>query len=125
MKIFLFVIFLSFLSCSFSEKNSEYTKIKFDKLNFDFGTIKVNDSVEFNFNFENKGNSILNVNKVKPSCNCTVPEWTKKSVEKNTGGIIKVKYSSNYPKVFSESITVYYNGKNSPVILTISGEVVY
>ena len=125
MRIFLFILFLSFFSCSFSEKNSKFAKIKFDKLIFDFGTIKVKDSVDCNFNFENKGNSILNVNKVKPSCNCTVPEWTKESVEKNKGGIIKVKYSSSYPKVVSESISVYYNGENSPIILTISGEVVY
>ena len=51
-------------------------------------------------------------------------EKKKKPVEKNSDGNIKVKYSSKYPKAFSDSITVYHNVKNVPVILTISGEVI-
>ncbi len=121
MKILLPIMFIFITACSSSTNDLKLTKIEFDKLKFDFNEIKLNDSVECSFKFINVGNSQLTINKVKPSCGCTVPEWTKEPIDINKRGIIKVKYSSTYPKKFYESIIVYYNGMDSPVTLHIYG----
>ena len=122
MKMLLPIMFIFIVACSTSTTNSKFTKIEFEKLNINLNTIKVKDSVEYNFEFTNVGDTILIIYKVKPSCGCTVPEWTKEAVKKGKRGIIKIKYSSAQPKEFSESILIYYNGKDSPITLHISGK---
>ena len=60
---------------------------------------------------------------VKSSCGCTIPEWTKEPIMPKASGVIKVKYNTTRVGTFQKSITVYSNAKNSPVVLTIKGEV--
>lgn len=124
MKLLNYVVIITLFACSTSKNDSSFTKIEFDKVNFNFNKISVNDSVECSFRFTNVGDTVLAINKVKPLCDCTVPEWTKYHIEKGQNGIITVKYSSKYPKEFSEGVLVYYNGKDSPITLIIHGEVI-
>jgi hypothetical protein len=124
MKFLIYIIIILLFACSSSKNDSSFTKIKFDKLNFNFNKISINDSVECSFRFANVGDTVLVIYKVKPSCGCTVPEWTTDHIKKGQNGIIKVKYCSKYPKEFSEGVLVYYNGKDSPIALIIHGEVI-
>ena len=94
------------------------------KVNINLNKIRINNSVECSFRFTNVGDTTLFINKVKPLCGCTVSEWTRDHLEKGQSGIIRVKYKSGYPKEFSESILVYYNGEDSPIELIIRGEVI-
>ena len=102
--------------------------IKFNSLTHDFGTIKENDGeVSFSFSFKNNENKPLLVTKVKTSCGCTSPDWTKNPVAKNGSGFVKATYNpKNRPGGFSKSLTVYYtvNNKSKTKKLTIKGDVV-
>ena len=51
------------------------------------------------------------------------PFYLMQPVKKKKSGEIVVKYDSNRLGSFSKSITVHSNAKNSPVRLTISGNV--
>ncbi|MFW5659430.1 MAG: DUF1573 domain-containing protein, partial [Bacteroidota bacterium] len=47
-----------------------------EAMTHDFGSMKEGEVVEHTFNFKNVGKSDLIIQKVKPSCGCTVPEYT-------------------------------------------------
>ena len=75
---FLFTTFVLFLLNASLFAQSEIT---FTKSGYDFGTIKEDGGkVEYVFEFENTGSAPLIVSNVRPSCGCTVPEWTKDPV---------------------------------------------
>lgn len=89
----------------------------------DFGTIALKEEVQYSFEFSNPGKTPLVINNVTTSCGCTIPEWTRKPVNPGTRGEVKVFYDAALPGVFHKTITVYFNGKESPVRLSIKGKV--
>lgn len=99
--------------------------IRFNGQEYDFGTIPLKEEVQYGFEFSNPGKTPLVINNVKTSCGCTVPEWPQKPVKPGAKGEIKVVYDSASPGVFYKTITVYFNGKGSPVQLSIKGQVEY
>ncbi|RZJ60681.1 MAG: DUF1573 domain-containing protein [Flavobacterium sp.] len=67
----------------------------FESLDHDFGTIKAGDKVEHIYKFKNEGTGDLVVSEVKPSCGCTVPDYTKTPVKPGETGEIKVTFDSS------------------------------
>lgn len=123
LRIIFIIIALSFFSCSFLTKNKGLTKIKFDNYSYVSLKVEVIDTLECTFRFWNIGSEDLIVNNVKPSCDCTVIGWTNNNIKNNESGEIRIKYTSPHPRFFLEYIFVYYNGKDSPIMLSISGDV--
>ena len=105
---------------------SAQPKIVFDKLQHDFGKVNESDgAATYDFAFKNTGSAPLIIQNVKPSCDCTTPEWTKQPVHPGQTGFIKVSYDvKGRPGAFDKTITVHSNGSSSPVSLRIVGEVV-
>ena len=105
---------------------SQKSVIKFDVKEHDFGKILEKDGkVTYVFNFTNKGNAPLVVNKVQASCGCTTPTWTKEPVEAGKKGAITVTYNTvGKSGRFTKTITVSTNDSKEPVILVIKGEVI-
>ncbi|MBW6537079.1 MAG: DUF1573 domain-containing protein [Mariniphaga sp.] len=97
--------------------------ILFKGQEYDFGTISLKEEVYYGFEFSNPGKTPLVISNVKTSCGCTIPEWPQKPVKPGTKGEIKVAYDAAFPGVFHKTITVYFNGKDSPVQLSIKGQV--
>lgn len=128
-RVIFFLIFLSniFISCKDEQKNLENLKtiINFRTEVFDFGTIAANEDATAVFKFSNKGGNPLIVTDVQTTCGCTVPEYPKEPLKPDEMAEIKVIYDAKYPGRFSKTISVYYNGKDSPKILTVKGEVPY
>ncbi len=91
----------------------------------DFRSLPYQKEATCSFQFTNPGETPLLILDVKTSCGCTVPEWTKKPVKPGSSGEIKIKYDAAFPGVFHKTIKVYYNGKDSPKELSITGEVEY
>jgi len=118
------IIVLIFCTCSSSIQRNDAT-ISFIKQEHDFGILVLKKKVGCTFEFSNPGKTVLLINNVKTSCGCTVPEWTKKPVKPGTKGEIKIKYDADFPGAFHKTITVYFNGDNSPVTLIIKGKVQY
>lgn len=132
LKIFFLFIFITIcMSCISKtyEKDDvagdELANITFKKRVHNFGNIPSGKAVSTLFKFSNTGKTPLLIKEVTTSCGCTVPEWPKEIIEPNNSGEIKIVYDVKSPGRFNKAITVFYNGKNSPQILSIKGEVIY
>lgn len=98
-------------------------EITFDKMVHDFGTFpEETGKVSCTFEFTNSGTADLILQKVKASCGCTTPEWTKTPVKPGEKGVVTATYNaSGRPGAFTKTITVTSNAGDKR--LTIKGEV--
>jgi len=105
---------------------SQKAVISFDDKTHDFGKVNEEDGkITYVFNFTNRGNSPLVVNRVQASCGCTTPTWTKEPIEPGKKGAVTVTYNpQGRPGVFTKTITVYSNAAEEQFVITIHGEVV-
>ncbi len=101
-------------------------KITFKETNFDFGKFpEERGKVSHTFEFTNTGGEPLIINKVRSSCGCTVPEWSKKPIPPGGKGFIKATYNASHrPGKFTKTITINSNAINSVIVLRIKGEVI-
>jgi len=121
--IITFSIMLFSISCANKENKLLETKITFENEIYNFHEIPEKIEAGATFNFSNIGDHPLQISDVKTSCGCTVPEWTKDKIAPNEKGAIKVIYDAKYPGRFNKTITVFYNGIDSPKKLIIKGQV--
>jgi hypothetical protein len=104
---------------------SNNATITFKNSEYDFGELKMNGNGNYSFIFNNTGDIPLYIQDVKTSCGCTVPLWPSKPIKPGRSSEIKINYDTRHPGRFHKTITVYYNGKDSPITLTINGSVDY
>ncbi len=118
------VMLLFTAACSQNEEGKNKSEMTFkEDLTYDFGKIKQNSEGIHEFIFKNTGKDPLIITNVKSSCGCTVPTYPEEPIKKGETGKIHVKYDTKRIGVFTKTITVYSNAKNSPVKLHIKGEV--
>lgn len=103
--------------------NKNKPVIKFDKMEYDFGTIKEGSNGTFEFSFVNEGKEPLVVSNVVKSCGCTSTDWIKEPVKKGKKGWIKVTYNTGIIGAFDKYITVYSNAAVPAVTLKFKGVV--
>jgi hypothetical protein len=125
MKIIELFLLIFVVSCCTKDTQENNALLQFEENLHDFREIPNGIDVNAIFKFSNTGKNPLLIYDVKTSCGCTVPEWTKEAIAPNEERTIKVNYDAKHFGKFSKTITVFYNGKNSPKLLTIKGEVVY
>ena len=87
------------VSCSQSSKNNtkadkKAAYIKFEYLEYDYGTMVRGDKGTCVFEFKNTGKNPLVLNNVRPSCGCTVPKWSKEPIKSGDKSSINVKYNT-------------------------------
>ena len=111
-------------SCN-SKVGSNNALIQFNDSNHDFGTLPYKKESDHIFKFTNPGKTPLIITLMETSCGCTAADWTKEPVKPGKSGQITVKYDAAFPGAFQKTITVHYNGKDSPAVLKISGQVAY
>jgi len=122
--IFLIILLAATTSCS-QQANKKAAEMTFkDELTFDFGKILEKSDGTTEFVFKNTGKQALIITNVKSSCGCTIPTYPIEPIAKNKTGVIAVKYDTKRIGVFTKTITVYSNSKNSPIKLIIKGEVI-
>jgi hypothetical protein len=84
--------------------------INFPVKDYDFGTIKEGQVVEHQFEFTNTGTVPLIISEARPSCGCTVPDWTRNPIPVGGKGVVKAKFDSNgKPNLQQKTITVTAN----------------
>lgn len=101
------------------------TQISFDKMEYDFGTVKEGEQVRHTYKFKNTGDKNLILINVKGSCGCTVPEdWPKDPIAPGETGEIKVVFDSQ-GRVgnVKKNVRVEANTNPSLTLLTLSGVV--
>ncbi|WP_307726868.1 DUF1573 domain-containing protein [Parapedobacter pyrenivorans] len=104
------------------QQNSK-AEFKFDKETYDFGKIPQGDPVTHVFTFENVGSEPIIISEVKPSCGCSVAEFTKTPVKPGEKGTISVTFNAAAKQPFTKNFTVRSNTKTPVKTLYIKGEV--
>lgn len=94
---------LLLLFCSLTVLAQNKSELSFLKQTIDLGTIvaEKTSKVDVNFVFSNKGNVPIVIHKVKASCGCTVPRWTKTPIEPGKSGVITVSFEHQGKKELS------------------------
>lgn len=103
-------------------------KIKIAKKKIELGIIYNDDPIKvFYIDVVNKGNDKLKISKVIPDCDCTTVEYDRTPIEPK--GEKKIKVTVNLtgflPVEIEKQVAVYSNSKKSPVIVTITGKIIY
>ena len=99
-------------------------EIWFEEYLHDYGEIEQDGDGSWSFVFKNLGEKPFVINKVRSTCGCTIPEWSKEPIEPGASGEISVIYNTKTTGTFLKSVIVYSTAANSPVKLQIKGKVV-
>jgi hypothetical protein len=90
-------------------------KIKFKEEAWDFGKVKQDQSLSYEFVFKNEGDAPLVIQKVDTSCGCTAALVSDRKVEPGKEGKIKVNFNSQgYSGAVSKFIYVESNDPAEP-----------
>lgn len=104
--------------------SKEAATIKFDKTEFDFGTVNEGDIVDVEFVVSNPGTTNLIITKAQPSCGCTVPTWPKDPIKPGESAKVVAKFNtSGKPNKQIKAITLFTNTAKGREVLTIKGNV--
>lgn len=114
------LLFLVISQFTFAQK----ANFKFDTEKHNFGTIEENGGpATHKFEFTNMGTEPIKINKVKASCGCTTPSWSREIVAPGEKGHVTAKYNpKNRPGKFNKTLTIT-TGENEKIYLRISGSV--
>jgi len=96
----------------------------FDEYVHDYGQILKDSDGSWTFEFKNIGETPIVINRVRSTCGCTVPDWTREPVEPGNTGEITVKYNTALTGTFLKSLFVHSTAANSPLKLQVKGKVV-
>ena len=107
------------------EQKANAPKIVFEKTEYDFGTIKQNDVVDFTFNFKNEGKTDLMIRRTKASCGCTAIAPQKDVIKPGEESKFDVKFNSRGKKGKQhKTVTVITNDPVNPTtILKLNGDI--
>lgn len=120
--------FTVFLVMSIAFSGISQTKapfISFEKQTHDFGTLKEEEGTStYNFKFVNTGGAPLIIQRVRATCGCTAPNWTREPVPPGGSGFVAATYNpAGRPGAFSKYLYVDSNSDQGSIRLTIKGEV--
>jgi hypothetical protein len=106
------------------KENPDAPIIFLEETLFDYGTIEQNGDGNHNFIYKNIGKEPLIFSKVRSSCGCTIPEWSREPLLSQQQDTIKVKYDTRRLGRFSKTVSIFSNAKKPMVVVRIQGEVV-
>ncbi|MCC6385379.1 MAG: DUF1573 domain-containing protein [Bacteroidia bacterium] len=99
-------------------------EFKFEVEEYNYGTIKQGDKVNYQFVFTNIGKEPLVITSATGSCGCTVPEWPKEPIKKGEKASIKVTFNSAGKQGMQDkTVTINSNARSNPKVLHIKGTV--
>lgn len=105
-------------------KASSEPELKFEVEEYNFGTVKQGDKVEYEFRFTNAGTEPLIISNVQSTCGCTVPDWPKEPIQKGETKTIKVIFNSaGKMGLQNRPVTIFSNAKTSPKVIHLKGSV--
>jgi len=107
-----------------SAQDNQKAEFKFNEEKHDFGKIPQGTPVTTIFEFTNVGQEPLILTDVRPTCGCTIADYTKTPVLKGAKGTIKITYNAAVAQPFNKPIVVTSNAKTPTKYLSIVGEVV-
>lgn len=121
--LLVFAVVLGFAFTA-SAQDSEKAEFKFNEEKHDFGKIPQGTPVTTVFEFTNIGKEPLILTEVRPTCGCTIADYTKTPVKSGEKGAIKITYNAAAVMPFNKTIVVTSNAKTPTKYLNIVGEVI-
>jgi hypothetical protein len=122
--IFAVILGFAFTASTVRAQDNEKAEFKFNEEKHDFGKIPQGTPVTTVFEFTNIGQEPLILTDVRPTCGCTIADYTKTPVKNGDKGIIKITYNAAVASPFTKTIVVTSNAKTPTKNLIIVGEVV-
>jgi hypothetical protein len=105
-------------------ENPNQASFNFPKEEYNFGTIKQGDVVNYDFEFTNTGKEPLVITQASGSCGCTVPTWPKEPIAPGAKAVIKVTFNSaGKMGMQDKTVTLQSNAKQNPMVLHLKGTV--
>ncbi len=98
--------------------------LEFAKSSHNFGKVKANEPVTAEFTFTNTSGKSIIIEDATAECGCTKPEFPPRPIAAGKTGTIKVTYDSKTMGAFTKKVTIKLVNDNTPIVLTISGEVI-
>jgi hypothetical protein len=123
-KILMICVVILGFAFTASAQDSEKAEFKFKEEKHDFGKIPQGTPVTTLFEFTNVGKEPLILTEVRPTCGCTIADYTKTPVKNGEKGIIKITYNAAVAAPFNKTIVVTSNSKTPTKYLNIVGDVV-
>ncbi|GAA4244189.1 MULTISPECIES: DUF1573 domain-containing protein [Winogradskyella] len=123
----LLIFALSFFNAAPTEFDKYDVKVailKFKTEVINYGTITQNAEGKRIFTFTNTGDAPLLITKVKTSCGCTVPSYSKAPIQPGDQGELEIKYDTKRLGAFTKTVTVISNAEGGNKILKIKGNIV-
>ncbi|WP_458627645.1 DUF1573 domain-containing protein [Winogradskyella sp. PC D3.3] len=123
----LLIFALSFFNAAPTEFDKYDVKVailKFKTEVINYGTITQNAEGKRIFTFTNTGDAPLLITKVKTSCGCTVPNYSKAPIQPGDQGELEIKYDTKRLGAFTKTVTVISNAEGGNKILKIKGNIV-
>lgn len=103
--------------------SSSFTELQVDQTKINFGSFSVTEMQKRKFRLKNTGSKPLVIQEIITSCGCTKVEFRKEPLRPGEELELVVSYQAEKLEHFSKTISVYCNVRNSPVNLTIVGNV--
>jgi hypothetical protein len=118
------ILGFTFVARTASAQDSEKADFKFNEEKHDFGEIPQGTPVTTIFQFTNIGTEPLILTDVRPTCGCTIANYTKTPVKAGDKGTITITYNAAVAQPFTKTIVVTSNAKTPVKNLIIVGKVV-
>jgi len=127
-----FIIIIAILIFSININAQEVKKntnpnaavLTLEKKKYDYGTIYQNSDGEISIAYTNTGKEPLIFARVKSSCGCTTPRWSRQPLMPGQSDTLKIIYDTKRLGSFSKSITISSNASVPRMIIRINGEVI-
>jgi len=98
--------------------------IKFDNIEYDYGTIYQNSNGKISFAYTNTGKEPLIFARVKSSCGCTIPKWSRMPLMPGASDTLRIEYDTKRLGSFHKSITISSNASTPKMVIRIKGNVI-
>ena len=116
--------FFNATSTEFDKYDTKVAVLKFKTEVIDYGIVEQNSDGTRIFTFTNEGDAPLLITKVKTSCGCTVPSYSKAPIMPGDSGELEIKYNTKKLGAFTKTVTVTSNAEGGNKILKIKGNII-
>jgi hypothetical protein len=107
-----------------SDTNENSVIMGVTQIHYKFGKVKSEQKAIAEFLIYNAGTKPMVINSIETTCGCTVPTWERKPIMPGDTATVKIQYDTKRMGYFSKRVFVHSNAANSPLGLTVSGEIV-
>ncbi|MDX2285606.1 MAG: DUF1573 domain-containing protein [Bacteroidia bacterium] len=104
--------------------NLPQTVIEWASIDYDYGKVEAGKTVTYVYKVKNTGSNPLKLTRVKASCGCTTPEWSKDPIPPGGEGFVKASFNTTGRSGYqAKTITVTGNFPTNNAVLKLHGEV--